>query len=103
MPVYDHNSEQIGHVIRIHITDNNPVKKRGQNSLAAQARNKEWLRLIGNIAEPDDPYALSMAQDFWEQGFIKIRGEGLLWLQQYILPSQIARIEENGIYLSNWG
>lgn len=99
MPVYDKYKQNIGRVIRIFIIDKR-IEDDPSPQEALLDNDSEWLSLIAAIIEPDDSRGIDLAKELWNEGYLKIDKTPLQGFQQYILPTEIANIDENGVYLN---
>lgn len=95
-PVYDETGEEIGEVIRIHL----PGQFEQHTELA---ENTPPVRMVDDdLFVPDEQIAAEIPEAILarmrEQGFIEVRG-GLLQSNRYVVPDQIARLDESGVYL----
>jgi hypothetical protein len=98
MPVCDRTGKKIGRVVRVKI-----VEKRDESDDAFstnQNGDEEWLELIADIIEPDDPHGIELATELWETGFVKVRGSRLKGISQYVWPHQIESVDDEGLHLN---
>jgi hypothetical protein len=63
------------------------------------ADDREWMDLVATMMEPDDARAVTLARQIWHVGYARMRGTGLTGLRNYILPHQIAAVDEKGVHL----
>lgn len=97
MPVYDKYKQNIGQVIRIkdrQIEEDTSPKK------TFLANDSEWFPLIADIIEPDDKRGIDLAKELWNEGYIKLGNTPLHGFRQYILPTEIKKIDEEGVHLN---
>lgn len=100
MPVYDKYKQNIGQVIRIRIKDRQIEENASPRNTLLDNNDSEWLSLIADIIEPDDMRGIDLAKELWNEGYIKLGKTSLHGFRKYILPTEIEKINEEGIHLN---
>ena len=99
MTVYDKYKQNIGQIVRIRTRD----RQVGEGTSLKEtiyADDSEWWSLIADIIEPDDRRGIDVAKELWNEGYIKLGKTPLHGFRKYILPTEIEKVDEEGVHLN---
>jgi hypothetical protein len=101
MPVYDRYDEKVGTVAEIRFGDDDPRTPEPE-SVQASAPQEQGSTLVEDLAQafragPNLPPPLRARLD--RMGYLKLAG-GLFQKDTYVLPNQIAQVDEERVTLS---
>jgi hypothetical protein len=104
MTVYDRDNHRLGDVERIHFgaaSEEQLEHGTGPATTGTRYRTGEnWLtESLADIFDPSE-VPQELAEKLWRTGFIRLDSAGLFASDRYIMPDQIAAVQNDGVYLN---